>query len=100
MRNFHHKEKILSEDECKDIGSAGWDWEWKLVSHLSAKSLGYTQEVVKFLEEAKFASYHLELLKSKLIWIVSDSRIQGSCKCTCVFVVMLNVIGSISCFNE
>ena len=67
LQHCHHKEKILSEDECKDIGSAGRDWRWKLVSHLSAKSLGYTQEVVKFLEEAKFASYHLERLKSKLI---------------------------------
>ena len=67
LHHFHIKEKILSEDECKDIGSAGSDWEWKLVSHLSAKSLGCTQEVVKFLEEAEFDSDCLEPLKSKLI---------------------------------
>ena len=67
LHHFHIKEKILSEDECKDIESAGWDWEWKLVSHLSAKSFGYTQEVVKFLKEANFDSYHLRPLKSKLI---------------------------------
>ena len=67
LQHCHHKEKILNEDECKDIGSAGRDWEWKLVSHLSAKSLGYTQEVVKFLEEANFKSYCLRPLKSKLI---------------------------------
>ena len=67
LQHFYHKENILSEDECKDIGSAGRNWEWKLVSHLSAKSLGYTQEVVKFLEEAKFASYYLKPLKCKLI---------------------------------
>ena len=67
LQHCHHKEKILSEDECKDIGLAGRDWRWKLVSHLSAKSLGYTQEVVKFLEEANFDSYCLRPLKSKLI---------------------------------
>ena len=67
LQHFYHKEKILNEDECKDIGSVGWDWKWKLVSHLSAKSLGYTQEVVKFLEEITLGSYYLEPLKSKPI---------------------------------
>ena len=67
LQCFHHKEKVLNEVECKDIGSAGRNWEWKLMSHLSAKSLGYTQEVVKFLEEANFDSDYLERLKSKLI---------------------------------
>ena len=67
LQHYHHKEKILSEDECKDIGSAGQGWKWKLVFYLSAKSLGYTQEMVKFLEESNFDSYFLNRLKSKLM---------------------------------
>ena len=93
MQHCHHKEKVLSEDECKDIRSAGDDWEWKLVSCLSAKSLGYTQEVVKFLEEANFASYYLEPLKSKLIYIVGYKVPVSVHMCVCVFI--LNVSGSI-----
>ena len=66
LHHFHHEDKVLSEEECKDIALAALDWERKLVSHLSVKPIENFQETVQFLEKKRFDSYFLQCLKSKL----------------------------------
>ena len=68
LQHFHHEDKVLSEEECKDIALAGFtDWRWKLVSHLSVKPIENIQETVQFLEKERFNSDCLQCLKSKLL---------------------------------
>ena len=67
LHHFRHKDKVLSEEECKDIALARRDWKRKLVSHLSLKPIENIQEVVQFLEKERFGSDHLQCLKSKLL---------------------------------
>ena len=67
LHHFRHEDKVLSEEECKDIALAGLDWERKLVSHLSVKPIENIQETVQFLEMERFDSDYLQCLKSKLL---------------------------------
>ena len=68
LHHFCHEDKVLSEEECKDITLAGFpDWRWKLVSHLSVKPIENIQETVQFLEKERFGSDYLQCLKSKLL---------------------------------
>ena len=67
LHHFHHEDKVLSEEECKDIALAKRDWEWKLVSHLSLKPIENIHEMVQFLEKERFGSDYLLCLKSKLL---------------------------------
>ena len=68
LHHFHQEDKVLSEEECKDIALAGiLDWERKLVSHLSVKPIENMQETVQFLEKERFDSDYLQRLKSKLL---------------------------------
>ena len=68
LHHFRHKDKVLSEEECKDIALAGFpDCRRKLVSHLSVKPIENIQETVQFLEKESFGSDFLQCLKSKLL---------------------------------
>ena len=67
LHHFRHEDKVLSEEECKDIALARGDWKRKLVSHLSLKPIENTQEIVQFLEKERFGSDYLQCLKSKLL---------------------------------
>ena len=67
LHHFHHEDKVLSEEECKDIALARGDWKRKLVSHLSVKPIENIQETVQFLEKERFDSYYLQRLKSELL---------------------------------
>ena len=67
LHHFHHEDKVLSEEECKDIGLAKGDWKRKLVSHLSVKPIENIQETVQFLERERLGSDFLQHLKSKLL---------------------------------
>ena len=67
LHHFHHEDKVLSEEECKDIALAGGDWARKLVSHLSVRPIENIQETVQFLEKVRFDSYFWSCLKSKLL---------------------------------
>ena len=67
LHNFRHEDKVLSEEECKDIALAGKDWKSKLVSHLSLKPIENFQETVQFLEKESFGRDYLQCLKSKLL---------------------------------
>ena len=67
LHHFRHEDKVLSEEECKDIALARGDWERKLVSHLSVKPIENIQETVQFLEKERFGSDYLQCLKSKLL---------------------------------
>ena len=67
LHHFHHENKLLSDDECKDIPLAGGDWKKKLLSHLSVKPIENIQETVQFLERERFGSDFLQRLKSKLL---------------------------------
>ena len=68
LHHFHHEDKVLSEEECKDIALAGiLNWKRKLESHLSVKPFENIQETVQFLEKERFSSYFWQCLKSKLL---------------------------------
>ena len=68
LHHFHHEDKVLSEEECKDIALAGiLHWERKLVSHLFLKPFKNIQETVQFLKKERFRSNYLQCLKSKLL---------------------------------
>ena len=65
LHHIQHEDKVLSEEECKEIVLARRDWEMKLVSHLSVKPIENIQETVQFLEKERFGSDYLQCLKSK-----------------------------------
>ena len=67
LHHLRHEDKVLSEEECKDIVSARGVWERKVVSHLSVKPIENIQETVPFLEKERFGSDYLQCLKSKLL---------------------------------
>ena len=67
LHHFHHEDKVLSEEECKDIALARGDWKRKLVSHFSVKPIENIQETVQFLEKERFDSSFWPCLKSKLL---------------------------------
>ena len=67
LHQFRHEDKVLSEEECKDIALSIGDWKGKLVSHLSLKPIENIQETVQFLEKERFSSDYLQCLKSKLL---------------------------------
>ena len=67
LHHFRHEDKVLSEEECKDIALAREDWERKLVSYLSLKPIENIQEAVQFLEKERFGSDYLQCLKGKLL---------------------------------
>ena len=67
LHHFHHEDKVLSEEECKDIALARGDWERKLASYLSLKPIENFQESVQFLEKERFDSDVLQCLKGKLL---------------------------------
>ena len=68
LHHFHHEDKVLSGEECKNIALAGYpSWRRKLVSHLSVKPIENIQETVQFLEKERFNSDCLQCLKSKLL---------------------------------
>ena len=67
LHHFRHKDKVLSEEECKDIALARGDWKRKIASYLSLKAIENIQETVQFLEKERFGSDYLQCLKSKLL---------------------------------
>ena len=68
LHYFHHEDKVLSEEECKDIALAGiLDWKRRFVSYLSVKPIENMQETVQFLEKESFGSDYLQCLKCKLL---------------------------------
>ena len=67
LYHFCHEDKVLNEEECKNIALARGNWERKFLSYLSVKPIENIQETVQFLEKERFGSDYLQCLKSKLL---------------------------------